>query len=164
MVGADDFAADLGAAEDRFCVAGLETLWWPRSVTIVYHQRCLALREYLNVGSRESEPPGWSRPRPCWPESRPIARAGIGRATEPRLAGSRGSRPFRVTIARPTPTTPGAITRQSWWADQRQFTSPLARNRSHLDWSCPLFGLSADPALPNRYGRCKHNLPFRSFP
>ena len=42
------------------------------------------------------------------------------------------SRPIRVTVARPTRTTRGAITRQSWWADQRQSRSLLAGNRSIL--------------------------------
>lgn len=37
---------------------------------------------------------------------RALSRATIGRATEPRLAGSRRSRHIRVTVARPTPTIP----------------------------------------------------------
>jgi hypothetical protein len=41
------------------------------------------------------------RPRPCRPGPRPIARLCIGRATEPRPASGRGSRPIRVTVARP---------------------------------------------------------------
>jgi hypothetical protein len=43
------------------------------------------------------------RPRPCRPGPRPIARLCIGCATEPRPASGRGSRPIRVTVARPPP-------------------------------------------------------------
>ena len=54
----------------------------------------ITLRKYLNertfAGLSSQD---WGRPRPKWPGSRPIARQ-AGRATEPRLVGSRRSRPI----------------------------------------------------------------------
>jgi len=71
----------------------------------------------------------WSRPRPCWPGSRPIAWPCIGRATEPRLAVSRGSRHIRVTVARPTPMILESFTIQVGCYGHDDSRDRLARSR-----------------------------------
>ena len=118
----------------------------------------ITLRKYLNERTFAGlSSPDWGRPRPKWPGSRPIARQ-AGRATEPRLVGSRRSRPIRVAVARPAPTIAQRLTIQGESKGHDDRARRAARS-PHLQFLCSAAALFLRTGLRpvnavTRSGKC----------